>query len=198
MAKNVIIFRADVSSSVLLNYKKKGILILGEATQGLDDATLTAEAKYPINFTQPNKRFVLSLHYNGSNSILFVNATKIYQFKAEDFVIKDYALYLGHTLKDFTINNMKKARLKEIAKFFSVDFNFIDTNNILDIYRYLMKGKQYKRMFGLILKMFMRLLISIINVSNHTTCMSLSNQKGATQSTHNAAKNFTTIHLRLN
>ena len=53
-------------------------------------------------------------------------------------------------------------------------------------------------MFGLILKMFMRLLISIINVSNHTTCVSLSNQKCATQSTHNAAKNFTTIHLRLN
>ena len=141
MAKNVIIFRADVGSSVPLDYEKKGILILGEATQGLDDATLTAEAKCPINFTQPNKRFVLSLHYNGINSILFINATKIYQFKAEDFVIKDYALYLGHTLNDFTINNMKKARLKEIAKFFSVDFNFIDTNNILDIYRYLLKGK---------------------------------------------------------
>ena len=43
--------------------------------------TLTAEAKYPINFTQPNKRFVLSLHYNEINNFLFVNATKIYQFK---------------------------------------------------------------------------------------------------------------------
>ena len=56
--------------------KKKDILILGESpTQGLDDSTLTAEAKYPITLTQPRKRFVLSLYYNGSNSFLFVNAT---------------------------------------------------------------------------------------------------------------------------
>ena len=48
--------------------------------QGLDETTLTAELKYPINFTQPRKRFVLSPHYNGSNNFLFVNATKIYQF----------------------------------------------------------------------------------------------------------------------
>ena len=48
-----------------------------------DDTTLTVEAKYPISFTQSGKRFVLSLHYNRSNSFLFVNA-KIYQFKAKD------------------------------------------------------------------------------------------------------------------
>ena len=36
--------------------------------KGLDDATLAAEAKCPINFTQPRIKFVLSLYYNGSNS----------------------------------------------------------------------------------------------------------------------------------
>ena len=39
-----------------------------EPTQGLANTTLTAEAKYPTNFTQPRKEFVLSLHDNGSNS----------------------------------------------------------------------------------------------------------------------------------
>ena len=49
--------------------KNKDILMLGEApTQGLDDTKSTAQAKYPINFTQSRKRFVLKLHYNGSNS----------------------------------------------------------------------------------------------------------------------------------
>ena len=38
--------------------------------------TLTAEGKYLIKFTQSGKRFVLSLHCNGSNSFVFVNATK--------------------------------------------------------------------------------------------------------------------------
>ena len=60
-----------------IDNKGKDILILGEGTtQRLGNTTLTAEAIYPINFTQPHLRFVLSLHYNGSNSLLFVNATK--------------------------------------------------------------------------------------------------------------------------
>ena len=109
MGKNVINFGAAMSSSVHIDNKKKDILILGEEpAQGVDDATLAAEAIYPINFTQPNKRFVFSLHYNGSNNFLFVNATKIYQFKAKNPEIKDYALCLGNISKDFTISNMKK------------------------------------------------------------------------------------------
>ena len=35
---------------------------------------------------------------------------------------------------------MKKTELKGVVKNFSVDFNPIDTNNILDIHKYLMKG----------------------------------------------------------
>ena len=69
--------------SMHIDNKNKDILIIGErATQILDDTTLTPEEKHPINFTQSGKRFVLSLQYNGSNSFLFVNDTKIYQFKA--------------------------------------------------------------------------------------------------------------------
>ena len=123
-----------------IDNKGKYILILGEGPcQGLDDTTLTAGAEYPINFTLSGKRFVLSLHYNGSNSFLFVNATKVYQFKAKNSEIKDYTLCLGNISKDFTINNMKKAVLKGVVKFFSVDFNPIDTSDILDIHKYLMK-----------------------------------------------------------
>ena len=88
---------------------KENILILGEGpTQELDDTTLTVEAKYPINFTQSGKRFVLSLHYNGSSSFSFVNATKLYQLKAKNFEIKDYAPCLGNFSKDLANNNMKR------------------------------------------------------------------------------------------
>ena len=70
--------------------KEKDILILGKRpTQGLDDTTLTAEAKYPINFTQSNRKFMSSLHYNGSNSFLFVNAKNIYQSKVNYSEIKN-------------------------------------------------------------------------------------------------------------
>ena len=125
-----------MSSSVHVDNKGKDILILGEGpTQGLDDTTLTAEAKYPMNFTQPGKRFVLSLHYNGSNSFLFVNATKVYQFKEKNSEIIDYTLCLGNVLKEFTSNNM---RLKGVVTFFSVNFNPIDNSDMLDIHKYLM------------------------------------------------------------
>ena len=82
----------------------------------LDDTTLTAEAKYLINFTQLRKRFELSLHDNGRNSFLFVNATKIYEFKAKGSEIKNYTLCLANISKDFTINNMKKNRIKGLKK----------------------------------------------------------------------------------
>ena len=79
--KMLLCFWTDMSSSVHIDNKNKDTLILGEEpTQGLYDTTLTAEAKYPINFRQSIKRFVLSLHYNESNSFLFVNATELYQY----------------------------------------------------------------------------------------------------------------------
>ena len=60
-----------MSSSVqVLN--KKYILILGKR-QELDNTTLTAEAKYPINFTLARKKFVLSLQYNRNDIFLFAN-----------------------------------------------------------------------------------------------------------------------------
>ena len=60
MEKNAFIFGADVGSSVRINNKGKYILILGEgSTQGLNDTTLTAETKYPINFAQSGKKICI-------------------------------------------------------------------------------------------------------------------------------------------
>ena len=49
-----------MSSSVHVDNKEKDILILGEGpTQGSDDTTLTAEARYAINFTQSGKKICI-------------------------------------------------------------------------------------------------------------------------------------------
>ena len=55
---------------------------------------------------------MLSLHYNGGNNFLFVDAVKKYQFKAKHSERKPYPLFLGNFLKDLTIDNMKKTALK--------------------------------------------------------------------------------------
>ena len=53
-----VIFGAD-DSSVHINGRNINILVLGEGpTQGLDNSTITAKAKYPLNFTESGKRFV--------------------------------------------------------------------------------------------------------------------------------------------
>ena len=69
-----------MSSSVPIYNKKKDILISLGPTQLLDDTMVTSEGQYSIGFSRSNRIFFLSLHYNGSNSFSFVNATKIYQF----------------------------------------------------------------------------------------------------------------------
>ena len=74
-----------MSSSLHVDNTGKDIFILGEgSTQGSDDTTITAETKYPINFAQSRKRFVINLYHNGSNSFLFIIATKIYHFKVNN------------------------------------------------------------------------------------------------------------------
>ena len=139
--KNRIIFGVDVSSSVHNDNKNKDISILGEwARRGLDNTTLTAETKYSINYLKIRKIFCLSLHYNGSNSFLFLNSTKINQFKGKDFEIKRYHLDLENISKDFSVDNMKKTELNGYVFVFFVDYNIIDASNIISIYKYLMKN----------------------------------------------------------
>ena len=77
-----------------------------------------------MNFTQSEKRFVLSLQHNGSNGFLFANATKIYQFKVKDSEKKDYALCLVIFQKVLQLIIWKKTGFKGMDKLFFVDFNF--------------------------------------------------------------------------
>ena len=121
----------------MLMIRKKDIFALVKGpTQGIDYTTLTAKAQYSINFSRSNRKFHLSLHYDGSNSFLFVNATKIYQFKAND---SKCPLWLGNISKDFASINMKKTGLNGYVYKFSVDYNIIDTSYITDIHIYLIK-----------------------------------------------------------
>ena len=62
---------------------------------------------YLINFTEHNKKFCLSLHYNGANSYLLVNGKEIRKFKAKDSEIVTSPLCLGNISKDL-VYNMEK------------------------------------------------------------------------------------------
>ena len=138
--RNAIIFGADMSSSSKINNKGKNILILGLVpTFGLGEKALSTEKMFSINFTKVNTKFCLSLHYNGTNSYLFVNGTGICKFTAKDSMIIPNNLCLENVSKDFSTSNMKKTGFNGYIYGFSVDYNSIGVSDIQDIHKYLMK-----------------------------------------------------------
>ena len=142
--RNVIIFGVDKSSFPHTGNMTKDILILGKGTtQGLEH-TLTAEILYSINFTENNMKFCLSLHYNELNSYLFVNGSEFIKFKGKDSEIVTIPSCLGNISKDFSVNNMKKTGLNRYVYDFSVDYDAIAVDDILDIHKYLMKKHDMK------------------------------------------------------
>ena len=64
----------------------------------------------------------------------------------------------------------------------SVNYNAIDRYVTPNIHKYLLVKNNIK-MFGIIKQVFVRLLPSIVNTSNHTKCISLKNQKFKIQPT---------------
>ena len=131
--RNIIIFGADMSSAVHANNKTKNILVLGkDFVQGLDNTTIYAEKMYSINFTENNKKFCLNLHCHEANSYLFVNITEIHKFKTKDSEIVAIPLCLGNISKDFLVDNMKKTGLNGYVYDFSVHYDAIAVDDILD------------------------------------------------------------------
>ena len=76
--RNEVLFGVDMNSFVHVDNKGKDILILGKgSTQGLGEHSLTVEKMDSVNFTDNGDKYCLSLHYNGANNYLFVNAQKL-------------------------------------------------------------------------------------------------------------------------
>ena len=98
--KNVIFVGCDLSSSTHSNNQNNCILVLGkDFIQGINGTTIYAEASiYPTNFTKQDEKFVLSLHYNGDNSYLFVNGIPQVKFKTNDGEIKRIPLKYKHSI----------------------------------------------------------------------------------------------------
>ena len=120
MGRNVIIFGADINSSVHVDNKNKDILIPGEGpTEGLDDTTFTAEAIHHINFTQPNKVYTIM----EATAFYLLMLQKYINSKQKIFKIKDYTLCLSNISKDLKISNIK-SRIRGCCNFFfSIAFN---------------------------------------------------------------------------
>ena len=70
---------------------------------------------------------------------MFVNGKEINKFKAKDSEIVATPLCLGNISKNWTVYNMKKNGLNGYVYDFSVDYDAIAVDDVLDIHNYLMK-----------------------------------------------------------
>ena len=84
------------------------------------------------------------MHYDGANSYLFVNGTEIIKFKVKDSEYVPYPLCLGNVSQYFSVNNTKKSGLHGHVYDFSVDYDAVSVDDILDIHKYLMKKNNIK------------------------------------------------------
>ena len=89
--------------------------------QGISDTTLYAEKTYSQNFTQPSKKFVLSLHYNGDDSYLFVNVKQELKFKCKTEHLVKEKLCLGNLSDSWTTSESEKTGLHGNIYDFVVD-----------------------------------------------------------------------------
>ena len=70
-------FEVDMSFSKHANNKRNNIYVIGkDYVQRINDTTIYAEKMYYRNFKDLGKTFVLSLHYNGNNSYLYLTVIK--------------------------------------------------------------------------------------------------------------------------
>ena len=139
-AKNVIIFDVDTSSSIHATKRANNIYVMGkEFIQGINGTTIYAEKLFHNNFTEFGVKFVLSLHYNGDSSYLFVNGRQELKFKAKDDQIINEKLCLANLSDQWTTSESEKTGVYENIYDFVVDYKAINgVKHIYDMHRYLM------------------------------------------------------------
>ena len=114
-AKNVIVFGCDLSSSAYPNNRNNNILVLGkEFIQGVNGTTIYSESMCKTDFTEQNKKFVLSKKF----VLKFVQQ---YKLKTKNSEISRNLLCLGNISTEFSTTNMQKTGLYGSVYDFSVD-----------------------------------------------------------------------------
>ena len=110
--RNVLIFGVDMSFSVHATNRANNIYVMGDGlTQSIHDTTLYVEKNYWRNFTDPGKKFVLSLHYNGDDSYLFINGRQELKFKAKTDQLVREKLCIINLSDQWTASESEKNRI---------------------------------------------------------------------------------------
>ena len=137
--RNVIIFGADMSFSKHANNTANNIYVMGKNyVQKINNTAIYTEKMYYRNFTYLGKKFVLSLHYNGDDSYLFVNDRQELKFKTKTDQLVNEKLCIGNLSNQWTTNESEKTGTYGKFDDFVVDYEqIVGTTKIIDMHKYL-------------------------------------------------------------
>ena len=138
--RNVLIFGADMSFNVHSTNRANHLYIMGTGlTQGINDTTIYTEKNFYRNFTDFGKKIMLSLHYNGDDSYLFVNGRQELKFKIKtDQLVKEKSC-IRNLSDQWTTSESEKTGVYGKIYDFVVDYEQIaGVKTIYDMHRYLM------------------------------------------------------------
>ena len=183
--RNVMILGANMSFSSKTYTQNNNIYVLSHNfIQGFSKDggghSVYAKGKYKTNFTAPNKRFVLSLHYNNDDFYLTVNGQEQLKLKAKIDYTNTIPLCLGNITNNWSITYAKHTGFYGNIYDFVVDYIPINgVKTIYNIHRYLMTkhniiiNVQFDKK-GLIL-----ILVTIANAMelHSKNCLLLNDQK---------------------
>ena len=137
--RNVLIFGVDMSFSAHATNRANHIYLMGDGlTQGINDTTLYVEKNYWRNLTDPGKKFIISLYYNGDESYFFVNGRQVLKFKAKTDQLVKEKLCIGNLSDQWTASESEKTGLYGSIYDFVVDYEqIVGVKTIYDMHRYL-------------------------------------------------------------
>ena len=102
------------------------IFVMGvDFVPGINDTTLYAEKRFYRDFTDPGKKIVLSLHYNGDESYLFVNDRQELKFKCKTDQLVKEKLCLGNLSDQWTKSESEKTGLNEDIYDLAIIYNYL-------------------------------------------------------------------------
>ena len=135
-----------MSFSKHANNKANNIYVMGkDYSQKINDTTIYTEKMFYRNFTDPGHKFILSLHYNGDNSYLFVNYREELKFKTKSNQIINTNLCLGNLSNNWTRNEYAKTSSYGNIYDFVVDYKpIVGVDPVYDMQKYLMTKDNIK------------------------------------------------------
>ena len=135
-----------MSFSIHATNRANHIYVMGDGfAQGIHDNTIYAEKNFYRNFTDPAKKFVLSLHYNGDESYLFVNGRQELKFKCKTDQLVKEKLCIGNLSDQWAASESEKTGLYGNIYDFVVDCEqILGVGPVYDFHMYLMIKRNIK------------------------------------------------------